>query len=37
MTGLSGITDIISDLIVEGGMSAEDLGLSESQAQKVAR
>ncbi|XP_066471324.1 ciliogenesis and planar polarity effector 1 isoform X1 [Tiliqua scincoides] len=36
MTGLSGVTDIISDLVVESGISAADLGLSESQAKKVS-
>ncbi|KAJ6656118.1 hypothetical protein lerEdw1_004169 [Lerista edwardsae] len=35
LTGLSGVTDIISDL-VEGGMSAADLGLSEAQAKKIS-
>ncbi|XP_077203113.1 ciliogenesis and planar polarity effector 1 isoform X2 [Paroedura picta] len=37
ITGLSGVTDIITDLLTEGGISAAELGLTKTQAQKISR
>lgn len=36
MTGLSDIADILNDLI-EGGVAASDLGLTQKQAQAISR
>ncbi|XP_068279407.1 ciliogenesis and planar polarity effector 1 [Nyctibius grandis] len=37
ITGLSGITDIIRDLIVEGDVSPSELGFTKVQAKKISR
>ncbi|NXK10592.1 CPLN1 protein, partial [Herpetotheres cachinnans] len=37
ITGLSGVTDIISDLVVEGDMSPSELGFPKVQAKKISR
>ncbi|XP_067401645.1 ciliogenesis and planar polarity effector 1 [Emydura macquarii macquarii] len=37
ITGLSGITDIINDLVTEGGVSATELGFTETQSRKISR
>ncbi|XP_015275639.1 PREDICTED: uncharacterized protein C5orf42 homolog [Gekko japonicus] len=37
ITGLSGVTDIITDLIKEGRISAAELGLTKTQAKKISR
>ncbi|KAM9262132.1 ciliogenesis and planar polarity effector 1 [Morus bassanus] len=37
ITGLSGVTDIISDLVVHGDVSPSELGLTKVQAKKIAR
>ncbi|KAM6109759.1 ciliogenesis and planar polarity effector 1 [Phoenicopterus ruber ruber] len=37
ITGLSGVTDIISDLVVEGGISPSELGFTKRQAKKISR
>ncbi|XP_050768477.1 ciliogenesis and planar polarity effector 1 [Gymnogyps californianus] len=37
ITGLSGVTDIISDLVVEGDVSPSELGFTKIQAKKISR
>nr|XP_009942042.1 PREDICTED: uncharacterized protein C5orf42 homolog [Opisthocomus hoazin] len=37
ITGLSGVTDIISDLVVEGDISPSELGFTKMQAKKISR
>ncbi|XP_069736244.1 ciliogenesis and planar polarity effector 1 [Phaenicophaeus curvirostris] len=37
ITGVSGVNDIISDLIIEGDISPSDLGFTEKQAKKISR
>uniref|UniRef100_A0A8D0GM57 Uncharacterized protein n=1 Tax=Sphenodon punctatus TaxID=8508 RepID=A0A8D0GM57_SPHPU len=37
ITGLSGVTDIIADLVTEGSISGTELGLTKSQARKISR
>lgn len=37
ITGLSGVTDVFTDLVAEGGVSAAELGLTEIQARKISR
>ncbi|KAM9587782.1 ciliogenesis and planar polarity effector 1 isoform 3-T4 [Morphnus guianensis] len=37
ITGLSGVTDIISDLVVEGDVSPLELGFTKIQAKKISR
>lgn len=37
ITGLSGVTDIISDLVVEGDVSPSELGFTKTQAKKISR
>ncbi|NXI96053.1 CPLN1 protein, partial [Psophia crepitans] len=37
ITGLSGVTDIISDPVVEGDFSLLELGLTKTQAKKISR
>ncbi|NXY74895.1 CPLN1 protein, partial [Glareola pratincola] len=37
ITGLSGVTDIISDLVAEGDVSLSELGFTEIQAKKISR
>ncbi|XP_061464401.1 ciliogenesis and planar polarity effector 1 [Rhineura floridana] len=36
ITGLSGVSDIIADLILEAGISASELGLTKTQAKKIS-
>ncbi|XP_019373489.1 PREDICTED: protein JBTS17 isoform X1 [Gavialis gangeticus] len=36
-TGLSGMTDIIKDLVTEGDVSATELGFTEAQARQISR
>ncbi|KAF1669490.1 CPLN1 protein, partial [Pygoscelis papua] len=37
ITGLSGVTDIVSDLVVEGDVSPLELGFTKTQAKKISR
>uniref|UniRef100_A0A669Q2S1 Ciliogenesis and planar polarity effector 1 n=1 Tax=Phasianus colchicus TaxID=9054 RepID=A0A669Q2S1_PHACC len=37
ITGLSGVTDIISDLVKEGGISPMELGFPKTHAKKISR
>ncbi|XP_035758541.1 ciliogenesis and planar polarity effector 1 isoform X2 [Egretta garzetta] len=37
ITGLSGVTDIINDLVVEGDVSPSELGFTKTQAKKISR
>ncbi|NXW83315.1 CPLN1 protein, partial [Alopecoenas beccarii] len=37
ITGLSGVTDIIGDLIVKGDVSPTELGFTKTQAKKISR
>ncbi|XP_014803078.1 PREDICTED: uncharacterized protein C5orf42 homolog isoform X2 [Calidris pugnax] len=37
ITGLSGVTDIISDLVAGGDVSLSELGLTKTQAKKISR
>ncbi|NXE06448.1 CPLN1 protein, partial [Lophotis ruficrista] len=37
ITGLSGVTDIINDLVVEGDISPSELGFTKTQAKKISR
>ncbi|NXU47238.1 CPLN1 protein, partial [Turnix velox] len=37
ITGLSGVTDIISDLVGEGDISLSELGFTKKQAKKISR
>nr|XP_009678942.1 PREDICTED: uncharacterized protein C5orf42 homolog isoform X1 [Struthio camelus australis] len=37
ITGLSGVTDVINDLIEEGGVSPMELGFTQMQAKKICR
>nr|XP_013816546.1 PREDICTED: uncharacterized protein C5orf42 homolog [Apteryx mantelli mantelli] len=37
ITGLSGVTDIINDLIVEGDVSPTELGFTKTQSKKICR
>ncbi|XP_054041312.1 ciliogenesis and planar polarity effector 1 isoform X1 [Rissa tridactyla] len=37
ITGLSGVTDVISDLVAEGDVSLLELGFTEIQAKKISR
>lgn len=36
-TGLSGMTDIIKDLVTEGDVSATELGFTEAQARQISK
>nr|XP_042700007.1 ciliogenesis and planar polarity effector 1 isoform X6 [Chrysemys picta bellii] len=37
ITGLSGITDVIDDLVTEGGISTTELGITKTQARSISR
>uniref|UniRef100_A0A8C3RM75 Ciliogenesis and planar polarity effector 1 n=1 Tax=Chelydra serpentina TaxID=8475 RepID=A0A8C3RM75_CHESE len=37
ITGLSGITDVIDDLVTEGGVSTTEPGITKTQARKISR
>ncbi|XP_039399480.1 ciliogenesis and planar polarity effector 1 isoform X8 [Mauremys reevesii] len=37
ITGLSGITDVIDDLVTEGGVSTTELGITKTQARNISR
>ncbi|KAM9138287.1 ciliogenesis and planar polarity effector 1 isoform 2-T2 [Pangshura tecta] len=37
ITGLSGITDVIDDIVTEGGVSTTELGITKTQARTISR